>query len=71
LGNPAQAFGVQNPWRILRTGAATHDKGGELDYALLYDPYGAYRAATVTNVLAAKTGNNGSDHAVLRYQIKL
>jgi hypothetical protein len=67
---------VPNFWRILRTGVSTQGKsaqepGGELDYALLYDPFNNYSNATVTHVQQFKTGNNRSDHSVLRFGIPL
>ena len=60
-----------NDWRILRTGVATQMSGGELDWGLLYDPTNQYGGATVNVVQQYKTGNNGSDHSILRYNIPL
>jgi len=56
-------------WRYLRTNQATQQSGGELDYAVLYDPNQQYTAAAATVVQSFKTGNNQSDHAVMQYNI--
>lgn len=56
-------------WSILRTGVATQQSGGELDYGLLFDPNSAYSNASVGVVQQYKTGNNQSDHSVLGYNL--
>lgn len=58
-------------WRIIRTGVATQQKGGELDWGILYDPTNQYGGTTVTVMQQYKTGPNTSDHSVLRYNIPL
>jgi hypothetical protein len=58
-------------WRMLNTGVATQQSGGELDYALLYDPNGLYSNATAAVVQQYKTGNNGSDHSVMKYSVPI
>jgi hypothetical protein len=59
-------------WYLLRTGVATQQSGGELDYALLFDPTRIYQpTATVAILQQFKTGNNQSDHSVLQYTIPL
>lgn len=60
---------VPDKWRIISTGVPTQKRGGELDWALLYDPLGSLRAATATVVQQYVL--NGSDHSVLRYDIPL
>jgi len=68
-----QAVPFQLPpgWNLLRTDEPTQQSGGELDYALLYDPTNAYRGATATVVEGYKSGNNQSDHSVMRYTVPL
>lgn len=56
-------------WRILNVGVATQQSGGELDYALLYDPNNQYGGATATVLAQYKTPTNGSDHSVLMYSL--
>ena len=65
------AINVPNNWRILNTGGATQQSGGELDYGLLYDPNGKFGFSTAAVVQQYKTGNNQSDHSVMRYTIPL
>jgi hypothetical protein len=67
LTNPGLVSGPQ--WRLLRTGVATQQSGGELDYALLYDPARQYGSSTAAVLQQYKTGPNQSDHSVLRYTI--
>jgi hypothetical protein len=56
-------------WRVLRTGVATQQSGGELDFGLLYDPNQQYPNAGVTVLQQYKSGANGSDHSVLVYVV--
>jgi hypothetical protein len=59
-------------WYVLRTGVATQQKGGELDWALLYDPNNQYnQTATATVLQQYKSGANTSDHSVLQYYIDI
>lgn len=58
-------------WSILRTGVATQQSGGELDYGLLYDANSQLGTSAAAIVQQYKTGNNGSDHSVLMYTIPL
>jgi hypothetical protein len=56
-------------WAIIRTGGATQQSGGELDWGLLYDPNQQFGATGVVVVQQYKTPPNNSDHSVLRYSI--
>jgi hypothetical protein len=58
-------------WFILNTGAATQQSGGELDYALVYDPNRAFRGATVNVVQTYGPNAYQSDHSVLQYTIPI
>lgn len=60
---------LPDKWRILKTGVATQQSGGELDYALLYDPTGKFPGASAAVVQQYKSGTNGSDHSVMRYSV--
>ena len=62
---------VPKYWRILNTGVATQQSGGELDYGILYDPQSQFTKATASVVEKFKTGNNGSDHSVMLYTLPL
>ena len=53
-------------WSLIRTGQATQQSGGELDYGLLFDPSGNIQAS-VQIVAPFKSANNGSDHSMLQY----
>ena len=59
------------PWSILNVGVATQQKGGELDYALLYDPAGHLSDSTASVLEQYKTGNNDSDHSVMQYTVNI
>ena len=69
--NQANPFVLANKWSLLRTNVATQQSGGELDYALLYDPAGGYTGAGAAVVQQYKTGNNQSDHSVMQYTVPL
>lgn len=56
-------------WSIVRTGVATQQSGGELDYGLLFDPNSTYASASASVLQKYKTGNNQSDHSVLSYSL--
>lgn len=60
-------------WTPLRTGKATQLKGGELDYALLYDPNGQIEgAAGVVQPYYDGSGDklpNQSDHSMMLYTL--
>ena len=57
-------------WRTLRTGGATQQSGGELDYGFLYDPKGRYANMAAPAVQCRyATYPNDSDHSVLLYTI--
>lgn len=58
-------------WRMRRTGVATQQSGGELDWGLLYDPNNQLGATTATVLTQFKTGPNGSDHSVIGYDIPI
>jgi hypothetical protein len=58
-------------WSIVNTGVPTQQSGGELDYGLLYDPNSQLGRSAAAIVQQFKTGNNGSDHSVLAYNIPL
>lgn len=61
-----------NRWHVLSTGGATQQSGGELDWALLYDPNGQYYQTATAQVLAQyKTGANQSDHSVMMYTVNI
>ena len=64
-------FTLPAKWSLLRTGVATQQSGGELDYALLYDPSGTHGGSAAVVVQQYKSGNNGSDHSVMRYTVPL
>ncbi|HZO32879.1 MAG TPA: hypothetical protein VFH48_43610 [Chloroflexota bacterium] len=68
-----QAVPFQLPlgWSLLRTDGPTQQSAGELDFALLYDPTNAYQGATAAVVEAYNSGNNKSDHSVMRYTVPL
>jgi hypothetical protein len=53
----------------LRTQQATHQSGSELDFAVLYDPNNQYASARAVWGPQWKTPTNGSDHAVVTYEI--
>lgn len=69
--NYAVPFTLPPRWRLLRTGFATQQSGGELDYALLYDPTNIYGGGAVAVVQQFNTGANTSDHSVMRYTVPL
>ena len=56
-------------WHILQTGVATQQSGGELDWALLYDPQNKLSGSTATVVQQFKAPPNQSDHSVMLYTI--
>lgn len=58
-----------NQWRILRTHQATHQSGSELDFAILFDPKGSFRHPAAVFGPGWKTMTNGSDHAVVSYDL--
>jgi hypothetical protein len=58
-------------WRILSVNNVTQQSGGELDYALLYDPTSAYPTSSASVLEQFKQGNNRSDHSVMMYDIPL
>ena len=64
-------FTLPDKWRFLRLGVATQQKGGELDYGILFDPSNTLGGATANLVQQFKTGTNTSDHSVLRYDIPI
>lgn len=64
------AINLPPKWRLLNTGAATQQSGGELDYALMWDPNGRYINSTATANPLFKTGANQSDHAVMWYALQ-
>lgn len=64
-------FELPEKWRFLSVGGQTQQKGGELDYGILYDPNGVLGGATANVVEQWGTGNNDSDHSVLQYNIPL
>lgn len=64
-------FVLPDNWRFLQVGAATQQSGGELDYGILFDPNDQYGGATAQVVQQYKTGNNGSDHSVMQYNIPI
>jgi hypothetical protein len=56
-------------WSILNVGVATQQSGGELDWALLYNPAGQ-NLNTARQVLQQyKSGANQSDHSVMQYSV--
>lgn len=65
------SFTLPENWRFLNTGVATQQKGGELDYGILYDPNDTLSGATVSVLEKYKTGNNKSDHSVLCFDIPI
>lgn len=58
-------------WRILRTRVPTQCSGGELDWALLYDPNNKLAGSTAAVVQQFKHDPNGSDHSVMLYTIPI
>lgn len=58
-------------WRGVRSGVATQQSGGELDYGLLYDPKNIYGGAAVRVLEQYKTGGNLSDHSAMMFNIPL
>lgn len=62
-------FNLPKNWSLLRTGVATQQSGGELDYGLLYDPAQQFGQSSVSVREKYKSGANPSDHSVLLYDI--
>ena len=58
-------------WRILRTNGPTQQSGGELDWALLFDPNGRLPNSSVKVLDQFKTPPNQSDHSVMQYKLDL
>jgi hypothetical protein len=63
-------------WRLLRTSRATHrseasGRESELDFGVLYDPHQHYAQARAMWGPQWKTATNGSDHAVVTYEITI
>jgi hypothetical protein len=56
-------------WSVINTGKATQQSGGELDYALLWDPNKKIKTKTATILAGYKTKTNNSDHSVMIYEI--
>jgi hypothetical protein len=61
-------------WQILSQAAATQQSGGNLDWALLRDPFGLFRNTRTCNMMTRwkqinAFGRNDSDHAVMQYQL--
>lgn len=56
-------------WRVLNTGDSTQQKGGELDFGLLYDPKSQHTAASAATHLkyGKDVSQSGSDHSVIEY----
>lgn len=56
-------------WSILRCGAATQMSGGELDWALLYNPARQELTGATAVLQRYKSPPNGSDHSVMQYSL--
>ena len=57
---------LPNYWRLVNTGVPTQQKGGELDYGLLYDPNNNV-TSTAKVIAKFKTATNPSDHSMVVY----
>jgi hypothetical protein len=60
---------VPAPWQLVRYGQATHQGGGELDWALLRDPKGQFTTHKADVLQAPGDDWNVSDHAVMSYTV--
>jgi hypothetical protein len=56
-------------WSILNVGVATQQSGGELDWALVYNPAGLNLTTNAAVLQQYKSGANQSDHSVMRYAV--
>ena len=57
-------------WELIRTNKATQKSNNELDWALLYNPTGNFKATVVQTVAYGKqVGESGSDHSMIVYGI--
>jgi hypothetical protein len=64
--------GVKNlgkEWSVINAGQATQKSGGELDYALLWDPNQTIKVKTAKVLAQYKSDTNQSDHSVIMYEI--
>jgi hypothetical protein len=64
------AITVPKGWSVLRSNKRTQRSGGELDFALLYDPKGSFQEASCEVKCPYDTHPNTSDHSVMSYVLR-